>query len=193
MIHQELLRELAKLKLYARITITYLKHIKSGIPELEKFSGYLASIDQTDEAERAEKDLETLREIVLNAEFSIIEYGQYLYTLCKQIDEAGVPITHVLNVLGTNISDQSGELIEKYGYRSINLIAVLDLENSATKDDGIEIKPLKWCQTIAFMHELQTNSKLDRIVHDECNNIFNGAFGDYKERPLIERMTGARI
>jgi len=45
---------------------------------------------------------------------------------------------------------------------------------------------------MAFMNALQTNSKLDRAVHDGANEFFDGAFGEFRERPVMERLAGGR-
>ena len=87
--------------------------------------------------------------------------------------------------------------MRKYGEKSHRLICVLDLENSAStrKEEwmGREMQPLKWCHTMAFMREMTTNPKLDRIIHDGANEFFGGAFGEYRERPLIERLAGRAV
>ena len=55
------------------------------------------------------------------------------------------------------------------------------------------MQPLKWCHTMAFMREMTTNPKLDRIIHDGANEFFGGVFGEYRERPLIERLAGRAV
>ena len=143
-------------------------------------------------AGQAEQNIELLDESMLQLRFSEIEFGNHLHPLCAALD-AKAPRDAVLDALEVNQSDRDTEDMRKYGGKTLNIIAVLDLESSATKDDDITTRPLKWCHTMAFMHALQTNEKLDRTIHDEANKMFNGAFGDYRERPLIERLAGQGV
>ena len=128
-------------------------------------------------------------EKLLQIKFLIIDLGNYLMQLCTALD-AKAPRAAVLEALDVNRSQWYSHDMQKYGDKTMHVIAVLDLENSATTADGIEIKPLKWCQTMAFMHALQTNSKLDRAVHDGANEFFGGVFGEFQERPLTQRLIG---
>jgi hypothetical protein len=69
------------------------------------------------------------------------------------------------------------------------MISVLDLENSATETDTIEDRPLKWCVLMAMMNAIKTHAGFDRAVHDITNETFKGAFGEYRPRPLTQRLT----
>ncbi|OUM01642.1 hypothetical protein [Variovorax sp. JS1663] len=131
-------------------------------------------------------------ERLVDLKFAEIEIGNYLMPLCAALDDAQVPRAAIFDALETNRADRDTDLVRQYGGKTSHLICVLDLENSATKDDDIAIRPLKWCHTMAFMHALQTNEKLDRVVHDEANDMFGGAFGEYRERPLMERLVGGK-
>lgn len=133
--------------------------------------------------------ISALEENSLELKFTQIEIGNYLTALCAHLDEKASREA-IFDAINTNISDRNTDDVLKYGDRTLNLICVLDLESSATKDDEIEIRPLKWCHTMAFMNALKTNSKLDRVVHEGANELFGGAFGDYKERPVMERLVG---
>lgn len=122
-----------------------------------------------------------------------IEVGRYLFPLCDALD-AKASRTQILDALNTNPADRDTEMVRKYGDRCHRFISVLDLENSAStrKDEWttIEMRPLKWCHTMAFMREMQTNAQFDRVIHEGANEFFGGAFGEYRERPLIERLAG---
>jgi hypothetical protein len=131
-------------------------------------------------------------ERLVNLKFAIIEIGQYLMPLCDALDRKATR-DQIFEAINTNHADRDTEDVRKYGDKASRLMFVLDLENSATQDDDIITRPLKWCHTQAFMHALQTNPKLDRIVHDGANEFFNGAFGEYRERPLMERLAGRAV
>ncbi|EPD35551.1 hypothetical protein [Delftia acidovorans] len=133
-----------------------------------------------------------LKEQELEISFQEIEIGKYLVHLCPALDSKASREA-IFEAINTNKADRDTEDVRKYGDKCSNLIFVLDLENSATKDDDIVHKPLKWCHTMAFMNALQTNPKLDRIVHEEANEVFGGAFGEYQERPLTERLVGRAV
>ncbi|RKJ96657.1 hypothetical protein [Alicycliphilus denitrificans] len=126
---------------------------------------------------------------LVDLEFAIIEIGQYLVHLGPELDKK-VSREALFDAINTNHADRDTESVRKHGSKASHILFVLNLENSATKDDDVVIRPLNWCHQMAFMHELQTNPKLDRIVHDEANEFFNGAFGEYRERPLMERLAG---
>jgi hypothetical protein len=134
----------------------------------------------------------TLEENQLQLNFMEIEIGKFLVHLCPALDQK-VSREAIFDAINTNKADRATEAVRKYGDKASHLICVLDLENSATRDDGIEIRPLKWCHTMAFMNALKTSPKLDRIVHDGANEFFNGAFGEYRERPLMERLVGKPV
>lgn len=191
--HDILMRDLARLKLSARLMITMREEYRAGIADLTRRKDVFLALSQPGKAGLAEDTIAKIKVEIVNVEFAIIEYGQNLATLCVAIDEAGVPRERILNVLGANTSEWNTPEIAKYGDKAIHLVAVLDLENSATKDEGIEIKPLKWCHTMAFMNALTTNPKLDRAVHEGANEFFGGAFGEYRERPVMERLVGVRV
>lgn len=116
--------------------------------------------------------------------------------LCHALDQK-VPRDQVFEAINTNIADRDTADVRKYGDSAMALICVLQLENSAsTRGEDFtsrEFQPLQRCHTMAFIRELTTNAKLDRIVHDGANELFGGAFGAYRERPLMERLSGRSV
>lgn len=130
-----------------------------------------------------------LEENLLQFDFHEIEAGNYLAHLCRELDKKATREA-IFDAINTNRAHRDTADVRKYGDKCSHLICVLDLENSATEDDEIASKPLKWCHTMAFLNAMQTNPKLDRVVHDSANEFFNGAFGEYRERPLTERLVG---
>lgn len=127
------------------------------------------------------------KERLLDIRFGEIEIGQFLMPLCDALD-AKVDRARVFDALNVNPAHRDTEEVRKYGDKTIHLISALDLENSATRDDDITIRPLKWCWTMAFMNLMQTNGKFDRTIHEAADEFFGGAFGQYRERPLTERL-----
>lgn len=125
-----------------------------------------------------------------------IEVGQYLMPLCAALDQKASR-EQIFEAINTNQADRDTEDVRKYGDSAMNLICVLQLENSASTrgEDSTsrQFQPLHWCQTLAFMRALKTSPKLDRIVHDGANEFFNGLFGEYRERPLMERLAGRSL
>lgn len=133
-----------------------------------------------------------LKEDELALNFKQIEVGQQLMSLCDLLDRK-VNREAVFDALNTSKAHRDTDMVRQYGQKTIHLISVLDLENSATKDDGIEIRPLKWCCSMAMLHAMQTSPKLDRAIHDGANELFDGAFGEYCERPLMDRLAGVAV
>lgn len=134
----------------------------------------------------------TLEENQLQLESMEIEIGNYLMPLCDALDSKATR-EQFFDAINTNRADRDTDMVRKYGERSYGLICVLNLENSATKDDEITTRPLKWCHTMAFMRAIKSSPKLDRMVHEGANHFFNGAFGEYRERPLMERLAGKAL
>lgn len=140
--------------------------------------------------------LADLDESQLQLRTAEIEIGQYLFPLCDALDRKASR-DQIFEAINTNLADRDTDMVRKYGSKSHHLICVLDLENSAStrNDEWTEplAQPLKWCHQMAFMRELQTSPKLDRIIHEGANEFFNGAFGEYRERPLIDRLAGRAV
>lgn len=184
----ELVNQLASLRLYARLT---LHDQEAWRIEHANWQSLFKAL-RGSKAEAAAANLAKVEEHLLQMKFEIIEIGNYLMPLCTALD-AKAPRSRILDALEVNQADRDTANMRKYGHKTMHVIGALGLENSATKDDGIATRPLKWCQTMAFMHALQTNEKLDRVVHDGANQFFNGAFGEYRERPLTERLAGRAV
>ncbi|WP_313233973.1 hypothetical protein [Delftia acidovorans] len=183
----QLIKQLVYLRHLARRNIMLKQMARDRIRQHEQ--DLSAAADNSTAQALYGQAIEILKEQELEIGFQEIEIGKYLVHLCPALDgEASREA--IFEAINTNKADRDTEDVRKYGDKCSNLIFVLDLENSATKDDDIVHKPLKWCHTMAFMNALQTNPKLDRIVHEEANEVFGGAFGEYQERPLTERLIG---
>ena len=138
-------------------------------------------------------ELAGLDEKLLQLRSAEIEIGEYLMPLCSALDRCASR-QQIFEAINTNPADRDTEFARKYAQTALKAIAVARLENSASKrgDDcnNPEFQPLQWCHTMALMRAITTSPKLDRIVHDEANEFFSGAFGEYRERPLMERLVG---
>lgn len=134
--------------------------------------------------------LDQAKECRLEVKFKIIELGKEFVSLAHACDT--LPRAAWLRALSVNESEWHTENMQKYGGNVLNVVSVLDLENSATVDDGILFKPLKWCCTMAMMNATKTNPILGKLMHDECNKVFGGAldkvFGEWKEPSILERL-----
>ena len=185
----ELVNQLAAMRIMARRLVARNNRLQNVRNDLGRrlVLARSSSIADAIKAEIAQAD-----EFLLAHRFAEIETGKYLTSLCRELD-LKAPRELVFDALNTNKADRDTERVRKYGTQTIHLIAVLDLENSATKDGDIEIRPLKWCQTMAMLNAMQTNSTFDRIVHDEANEHFGGVFGEYRDRPLMERLAGRAV
>lgn len=182
----DLIKKLVGLRFYARRAIAAQGRVREDLKryraQLVKNPGLPALLELIGMAEESE----------LKFKFAFIEAGSSLPHLCNLLDKK-VDRSTIFEALNINQSHRDTESVREYGTTSIGLIAVLGLENSATNSDEVIIKPLKWCNTIAFMHALKTNSKLDKIVHEGANEFFGDIFGEWVERPLMERLAGANL
>ena len=136
-------------------------------------------------------DLVAANEQKLETKFRIIELGKAFSYACRLCEEHQLPREVWLRALSVNESEWNSQQMREYGQTLSHVVQVLDLENSATKDDDIAHKPLKWCATMAMMNASKTNPKLGKFMHDECNAMFGGAFGDWKEPSVLQRLGAA--
>lgn len=133
-------------------------------------------------------DLAATRERLLEIEFQIIELGHAFSQVSRECEAAQVPRESWLRALSVNESEWHTSDMLEYGKSITIVVGALDLENSATKDDAIENKPLKWCQTMAMMNATRTNPKLGEFMHDKCNEMFGGVFGEYQPPTMLEQL-----
>lgn len=187
----ELLKMLAHLRLWETIlqkSAATVRDVRAGVQKRLN-----SPLDRVQRAS-SEELLEDVNEWLLNRQFGEIETGQFLIALCSEMDRKGVSHEAVLDVINANVADRTRPDIKKCGASTLSLIAVHDLENSASVrgDDWINetMQPLRWCWQRAFMNALDTNPKLGQAVHDVANEHFDGAFGEYRDDTLMARLTG---
>lgn len=136
-------------------------------------------------------DLEAARENLIENNFKVIELGQWFSSVCTKCEAQQLPREVWLRALSVNEGEWESDNMRQHGQNVMNVVSVLDLENSATKDDSIEYKPLKWCTTMAMMNATKTNPKLGEFMHDTCNEMFGGVFGEWKEPTILQRLGAA--
>lgn len=136
-------------------------------------------------------DLEAVKESLLQSKFRIIEIGKAFVQVCRLCEEAELPRDVWLRALSVNESEWSSPEMLEHGQSVRHVVQVLNLENSATKDDDIVNKPLNWCALMAMMNATKTNPTLGKCMHDACNEIFCGAFGDWSEPSILQRLGAA--
>lgn len=185
----ELIKQLVYLRLCARRILRRKEQWSQSRAETTRL---LNSTVDDDVRQVLSVHLAEIDEWLLESRFMIIEVGKYLMPLCAALDEKASR-EQIYDALGVGLADRDSEGMRKYGNKALHIISVLDLENSATRNDDTATRPLKWCHTMAFMHALQTSEKLGRIVHDGANEFFGGVFGEYQERPLTERLAGRSL
>jgi hypothetical protein len=135
----------------------------------------------------AKIEIDTTRETAIEIKFHIIEIGQAFVPVAKCCD-AQLPRAVWLRALCVNESEWGSDQMQKYGTCISHVVSVLDLENSSTKDDSMFIRPLKWCVFWAMMNAMDTNPKFGEVIHDDLNEVFNGALGDYRNPSVLERL-----
>ena len=77
--------------------------------------------------------------------------------------------------------------MRKYGQTLSGVVTVLNLENSASRKE-FDISPLNRCATEAMFNAMDTNPKLGEVMHNRLNEVFSGAFGDYRQPSILERL-----
>lgn len=186
----ELIKNLVAMRITARAVVKTARSVNASITKCRaKQVNLPVGLPEWADAARA---VAALQEESLKLKFTEIEIGRGLVSLCSYLDSK-VEREAIFDALNTNRADRDTDMVRQYGRKAIYLISVLGLENSATKSDDIEIRPLKWCQTMAMMHAMQTSAEVDRAIHEKANDLFGGAFGEYRERPLIERLAGRAV
>lgn len=186
---EQLIKQLVALRTLARRLLKRLDKVQAAHSDWTRLQAECSTETGADSVQALADELVELR-------FLEIEVGRFLLPLCNTLDRKATR-AQIFDAINTNPADRDTDLVRKYGEKSHRLICVLDLENSASKrtEDSTDpmLQPLKWCHTMAFMHETTTNAKFDRAVHGEANEFFGGALGEYRERPLMERLAGRAV
>ena len=183
-------RMLAELVAIRHDARSWVKAYQAGLDSMQVLQArrdVLAACGQASAVEVIDGLMAEVREHQVTVDFQVIRVGRTF------MEQAPVFADHLpraawLEALSVNRAEWDTDLMRQHGDDPGKVAFVLGLENSATRDDGIEVRPLHWCYTMALMNAMKTSRKLDRAVHDEANKLFGGAFGEYRERSPMERM-----
>lgn len=184
---KKLLAELAKLRFAARNWVRVNRMTRDNITVLERKRDVARAAGDAGMERIVSRYLQESRERLTEYRFYLVEVGQHFAGLSREVNDH-LPREAWLEALSVNRSEWESDDMREHGYSPLNVVSVLRLENSATKDDGTQSRPLAWCCQMALMNAMQTSSKLDRAVHEAGNEFFGGAFGEYRERSPLERM-----
>lgn len=190
----QLIKQLVYLRGIARSIVKTLAESRHEMQESKRLLECLGP--GTPEGARAATIIANLGEVELQAQTMEIEIGNYLMPLCDALDRTATR-EQIFEALNINTADRDTETVREYGDKALYLITVLHLENSAMnrREDwaSAQSQPLQWCHTMAVMRAMTTSPKLDRMLHEGANEFFGGVFGEYRERPLMERLAGRAV
>lgn len=170
----------------ARKTISTQNLNRQSIAILESAHAEAIQCGDTEGEALAKIRLDRAKEIGLELKFRIIELGKDFIGASSHYDQ--LPREVWLRALCVNESEWNSPDMRKYGDTIRNVVAVLSLENSATKDEATVHKPLNWCCTMGMLHTSRTNPELGRVMHDGANEILGGVFGEYVPPTMLEQM-----
>lgn len=149
--------------------------------------------DWTELKERAAQGIAQCKEALMEVSFAEIELGHFTMALSRHLDEKA-DRERVLDALNVGLAARKSDEYKKHGNSTASLIYALQLENSSDRQgEGWRIPPLAWCCHQAFVNKMNTNREFDRATHDVMNKVFNGYWGEYQERPLMERLAGGVV
>jgi hypothetical protein len=183
---REILTNLIHLRHQARKSVATKQRCRTCIDQGERMlAAAIGCGDRMAEA-RARIDLESMRELMLDVHYESIHIGQVFTVMAPDFDT--LPREVWLRALAVNESEWDTDRMRKYGKYIVNVVTVLDLENSAMFADSTAARPLNWCLTMAQMNAIATNPRLGEQIHDKCNEFFGGAFGQWREPSLLQRL-----
>ena len=184
---KKLLAELVTLRHAARGWVRVNRLVRDNIKRFEVNRDLALACGDSEVEQDSRRLIQESRERLIEYRFYLVEVGQHFNRLSREINEH-LPREAWLEALSVNRAEWETESMRQHGGTPMNVVAVLRLENSATRDDDIATRPLAWCCQMALMNAMQTSEKLDRAVHEATNEFFGGAFGEYRERSPLERM-----
>jgi hypothetical protein len=185
---QEALRHLIQLRHLARRFVQMQQSNRESIANLE--AAHARAIRTGDSKSEALRKIDVAaKESEVELRFAIIEVGQGFMRSCSHYDS--LPRGVWLRALSVNESEWASPEMLKYGDSVRNVVAVLNLENSATgagEFHEIADRPLNWCVIMAMTHSTQTNPKMGKAMHDISNQLFDGAFGEWQAPTMLEQI-----
>jgi hypothetical protein len=184
--HKEILQHLVAMRATARYLVRSKLAIHDTIKAQESALSMAIKSGDTREQALCKIDLYESKERALELRFQIIETGNEFIGASGKYDE--LPRDAWLRAFSVNQAHWNTPDMVKYGGSVRNVIAVLNMENSATQPCSMQNRPLHWCCTMSMMHATHTNPALGETIHDAANQFFNGAFGAYQAPSIFERM-----
>ena len=184
---KKLLAELVRLRFAARGWVRVNRLTRDNLKRFEVNRDLAMACGNSEVEQHARERIQECRELLIWSRSHLVEVGHHFNRLSSEINEH-LPRELWLEALSVNCSEWETDDMHQYGDSPINVVAVLRLENSATKDDGPQSRPLAWCCQMALMNAMRTSDKVDRAVHEAGNEFFGGIFGEYRERSPLERM-----
>lgn len=184
---KKLLAELVTLRHAARGWVRVNRLVRDNIKRFEVNRDLALACGDSEVEQDSRRLIQESRERLIEYRSRLVEVGQHFNRLSREISEH-LPRETWLEALSVNRAEWETESMREHGDSPLNVVAVLRLENSATRDDDIAMRPLAWCCQMALMNAMQTSDKLDRAIHEASNEFFGGAFGEYRGRSPLERM-----
>lgn len=193
--------ELVKLLVKVRHNVRLLAKVRAKLQSLSaRCSLTLKTLDeqvgkagQAELKASAEQHAVECKTQLMEIRFAEIELGHFTMTLGRHLDEKA-DRERVLDALNVGLAARNSEEVKKYGETAADLIYVLQLENSSDRrPEGWHIPPLAWCCHLAMVNKMHTDVEFDRAAHDALNEVCNGYWGEFKERPLMERLAGGAV
>lgn len=133
-------------------------------------------------------ELEHKQELLLEAKFNIVAIGKTFIKVAHECEQLDVPRADWLRALCVNESEWGSERMRKYGARMHDVVSVLKLENSATPYASPLTRPLAWCCDMVMLNLMQSNPAFGKYTHDKCNEVFDGAMGQWTEPTFAQRL-----
>jgi hypothetical protein len=184
---KDALRHLICIRYDARWLIQKQESNRNSICALKLAHALATSSGDTKAAAIHTIDLTEAKECEIELRFEVIKIGLDFIESCGKYDK--LPREVWLRALSVNESEWATPLMLKYGASVSNVVAVLQMENSATGTEefwDIVHKPLHWCVTWAMLNASQTSPAFGKTMHDLSNEFMDGAFGEWKEPARVK-------
>jgi hypothetical protein len=130
--------------------------------------------------------IEDFEQCKVETKFALIEIGKWFIQHTPDCEK--LPRGDWLRALNVNESEWFTPEMQKHGEHIHNVVWLLHLENSATPDTGPLSRPLACCVEMTMFNAIKTNPKLDKFMHEQCNEMFDDRFGEWQEPTVLQRL-----
>lgn len=191
---EELVKLLVKVRHNARLldkARTVLQSVSARCSlTLKKLEEQAGQVELKASAERHAVECKTQ---LMEIRFAEIELGHFTMALSRHLDQKA-DRERVLDALNVGLVARSTARVQDPETSTAMLIYALQIENSSDRrGEGWYIPPLAWCCHQAMDNKMHTSTEFDRAAHDALNEVCNGYWGEFQERPLIERLAGGTV